>query len=164
MYHLAEINIARMLAPLGDPIMADFVARLDEVNALADSRPGFVWRLQTDGGDATSIRAYDDPQILVNMSVWQSLDALSQFVYASESRHRDVMKQRRRWFERFDGAYMALWWVPQGHIPTVEEGKDRLDYLRSHGETAYAFSFKQTFPAPDAGNEPLTQIPEPCIP
>ncbi len=164
MYHLAEINIARMLAPLDDPIMAGFVDRLDEINALADTSPGFVWRLQTDSGDATAIRPYDDRQILVNMSVWRSLDALSKFVYTSESRHRNVMKQRRQWFERFDGAYMALWWVPEGHTPTVEEGKARLDHLRLHGETGYAFSFKRTFPAPDASNEPLTQVPEPCIP
>src|SRR5450759_4077403 len=116
MYHLAQLNVARMLAPLTDPLMAGFVARLDEINVLADGRPGFVWRLQTEDGDATSIRPFDDDFILVNLSLWASLQDLSSFVYASD--HRQVMKQRRQWFSRFEGSYMALWWVPQGHIPT----------------------------------------------
>jgi heme-degrading monooxygenase HmoA len=162
MYSLAQVNIARALAPLDDPIMADFVARLDEVNALADTSPGFIWRLQTSEGNATAVKAYDDPLIIFNMSVWSSLNDFSSYVYANESLHREVMKQRRRWFQRFDGPYTALWWIPQGHIPTVEEAKERLEYLRMHGETDYAFSIKKQFPSPDAGNQLLTALPEEC--
>jgi hypothetical protein len=146
MYHLAQINIARMLAPLTDPLMAGFVAQLGTINALADSSPGFVWRLQTEEGDATALRPYDDDFILVNLSVWTSVADLSAFVY--KSGHRSVLQQRREWFQHFDGPYMALWWVPNGHIPSVEEAKERLDFLHAHGETEYAFSFKKLFPAP----------------
>ncbi len=162
MYHLAQVNIARMLAPLSDPLMAGFVAKLDEVNALADASPGFIWRFQTSTGNATAVRPYEDDFIIFNMSVWASLEALSHYIYAMESEHRQVMKQRRRWFERFDGPYMALWWIPQGHIPTVEEAKARLESLRIHGETAFAFSFKRPFPAPDARDEELPQFLEEC--
>jgi len=146
MYHLAQVNVARMIAPLTDPQMSAFVARLDEINALADTSPGFIWRLQTPEGDATSIRAFEDDLILVNLSVWASLQDLTSFVYASD--HRQVMKQRRQWFKRFDGPYMALWWVPPDHIPTVEEARERLTHLRTHGETPHAFSFKKSFPVP----------------
>ena len=162
MYHLAQINIARVLAPLSDPLMAEFVAKLDEVNAHADRSLGFIWRLQTAEGNATALRPYEDDLILVNMSVWTSLKALSDYVYSTESPHLHVMKQRRRWFEHFDGPYMALWWIPEGHIPTVEEAKARLEYLRTHGETAYAFSFKRPFPAPDAQDEALPQLLDEC--
>lgn len=163
MHSLAQVNIARMLAPLSNPLMAEFVARLDRVNAFADGSPGFNWRLQTPEGNATDVRAYVDDMILFNMSVWASLEDLARYVYASESMHRDVMKQRRRWFQRFDGPYMALWWVPQGHIPTVEEAKERLEHLRSHGETSYAFSFKKPFPAPDASSEQPSPVFEDCL-
>jgi Domain of unknown function (DUF3291) len=163
MYSLAQVNIARMLAPLSDPLMAEFVARLDTVNAFADASPGFVWRLQTPEGNATDVRAYEDEMILVNMSVWASLEDLTRYVYASESMHRDVMKQRRRWFQRFDGPYMALWWVPQGHISTVEEAKERLEHLRAQGETPHAFTFKKPFPAPDASNIQSAPVFEDCL-
>src|SRR5690348_6893142 len=162
MYHLAQVNIARMIAPLSDPLMAGFVAKLDEVNALADASPGFIWRLQTSDGNATALRPYEDDLILFNMSVWTSLETFSHYVYAMESEHRHVMKQRRRWFERFDGPYQAIWWVPQGHIPTIEEAKERLEYLRVHGETAFAFSLKNPFPAPDTENEALPRFLEEC--
>jgi hypothetical protein len=160
MYHLAQLNVARMLAPLTDPLMAGFVARLDEINALADGRPGFVWRLQTEEGDATSIRPFEDDLILVNLSLWASLQDLSSFVYASD--HRQVMKQRRQWFRRFDGPYMVLWWVPQDHIPTVEEARERLEHLRTHGETPHAFTFKKPFPAPDEIIQSLSVSFEEC--
>jgi hypothetical protein len=146
MHHLAQINIGRIKAPIDDPVMSGFVAWLDVVNAMADSSPGFIWRLQTAEGDATSLRPYEDDRILVNMSVWQSLDELSTFVF--DGLHRQVMKQRRQWFERFSGIYTALWWVPAGHIPTVDEAKERIEYLEAHGPTAYAFTFKEHFPAP----------------
>ncbi len=147
-YHLAQINMARMLAPLTDPVMAGFVEELDAINALADNSPGFLWRLQTSEGNATDIRPFEDDLILVNLSLWASPADLSTFVY--KSRHRQVLQQRSQWFQRFDGPYLALWWVPSGHIPGVEEAKERLAYLRSHGETPYAFTFKKLFPAPEA--------------
>ena len=145
-YHIAQINIGRILAPIGSEIMAEFVAQLPAINALADSTPGFVWRLQTESGDATGIRIYDDEMIAMNMSVWESVDALREYAYKSS--HAGVMRDRKRWFEKFDGQYMALWWVPAGHIPSPQEGKERLDYLCEHGETEYAFSFKNIFPKP----------------
>ena len=145
-YHLAQINIGRILAPIDSPLMAEFVVQLPPINALADSTPGFVWRLQTESGDATSIRIYKDEMIAINMSVWDSVDALREYAY--KSAHAGVMRDRKRWFEKFDGPYMALWWIPAGHIPTPEKGKQRLDYLREHGDTSYAFSFKNIFPLP----------------
>jgi hypothetical protein len=150
MYHLAQINIGRMLAPIDDPLMAEFVARLNIINALADSSPGFIWRLQAESGDATSVRAYDDERIIVNMSVWESPEALTAFVYASD--HRPVMQRRRQWFERFEGPYMALWWVPEGDIPSVEAAKERLEHLRANGPTPYAFTFACAFPAPGSSS------------
>jgi hypothetical protein len=148
MYHLAQVNIARMIAPLSDPRMVGFVDKLDEVNALADTSPGFIWRFQTPEGNAIAVRAYEDDRILFNMSVWDSLETFSHFVYALESAHRNVLRQRRRWFERLDGAYQALWWIPSGHHPTVAEARERLDHLRTHAETALAFSLKTPFPVP----------------
>ena len=145
-YHIAQINIARMFALIHDPIMADFVAQLPPINVLADESPGFVWRLQSEGGDATSIKVYDDDMIIINLTVWESVAALREFVY--KSAHQGVLRDRKRWFEKFDGPYYALWWVPAGHLPSPDEGKQRLDYLREHGDTAYAFSFKNVFPMP----------------
>lgn len=147
-YHLAQINIARMLAPIEDPIMAEFVAQLAPVNALADESPGFVWRLQTEAGDATSIKVYDDDFVIVNLTVWETVDSLREFVY--KSAHQRVLRDRKRWFERFDGPYYALWWIPDGQLPSIEEGKKRLDYLRKQGDSEFAFSFKHVFPPPTA--------------
>jgi uncharacterized protein DUF3291 len=145
-YHIAQINIARMLAPIDDPIMAEFVAQLAPVNALADGSSGFVWRLQTDSGDATSIKVYDDDFIIVNLTVWESVDTLRDFVY--KNAHHGVLRDRKRWFEKFEGPYYALWWIPAGQLPSIEEGKERLDYLRQQGDSAFAFSFKNLFPEP----------------
>ena len=145
-YHIAQINIARMLAPIDDPLMADFVAQLPPVNALAEQSPGFVWRLQSEGGDATSIKVYDDEMIIINLTVWESVDALREYVYKGD--HHAVLRERKRWFEKFDGPYYVLWWIPAGHLPSPEEGKERLDYMREHGETSHAFSFKHLFPKP----------------
>src|SRR4030095_11328917 len=130
-YHIAQINIGRILAPIDDPLMAEFVSQLPPVNALADASPGFVWRLQTESGDATSIRVYEDEMVAINMSVWESVDALREYVYKSV--HSGVLRDRKRWFEKFDGPYMALWWVPSGHIPTPEEGKERLAHVALSG-------------------------------
>jgi Domain of unknown function (DUF3291) len=142
-FQLAQINIARMRAPLDDPIMAEFVENLARINALADASPGFVWRLQSEAGDATNLRPYDDT-ILVNISVWENPESLHD--YAFHSQHVEIMRKRKQWFDKFEGAYIALWWVPLGSIPTVEEAQARLEHLRVHGETAYAFSFKKLFP------------------
>jgi len=143
MHHLAQINIARMLAPIDSPVMAAFVAQLDAINALADGSPGFVWRLKGAGNDATSLRPFPDDFIIVNMSVWESIDALKQFVYRSD--HARVLRDRAKWFEKMGESHTAMWWVPAGHIPTVGEARDRLMHLREHGESAEAFTFRSAF-------------------
>jgi hypothetical protein len=143
---LAQVNIGRALGPIDGPIMSGFVARLDEINALAESSPGFIWRLKTDDGNATSLQPYDDERILINMSVWESPEHLKQFVYRSA--HAQVMRQRKEWFERFKDSTMALWWIAPGHIPTIAEAKERLQYLQFNGESDFAFTFARLFPAP----------------
>ena len=144
-FHLAQINVARALAPLDDPRLAGFVARLDDINALADASPGFVWRLQGDSGNATDIKVSEDPNVIVNMSVWEGLDSLFAYVYRSD--HLQVMSQRRQWFEKPAGAFMALWWLPAGTLPSVEEGIERIALLERSGATPEAFTFKQPFDA-----------------
>jgi len=156
-YHLAQYNIARLVAPLDDPRIADFVADLDRVNSLGDRTPGFVWRHQTAEGNSTSIRVRGDPLILINFTVWESIESLFQFTYRSD--HAELYRRRREWFEAPSEAHLVLWWVPAGHIPTVQEGEDRLDYLRAHGSTPNAFTFKQRFPAPPAGDLPSPGAP-----
>lgn len=146
-FHLAQVNIARMLAPLDDPIMAGFVSRLDELNALAEGAPGYVWRLKTEEGNATSIRVFDDDMLIVNMSVWENIDVL--FTYAYQSQHVEAFRQRRDWFSKMDSHILALWWIPAGHIPTTEEAKQKFDYLNTHGPTPLAFTFKQRFAVPE---------------
>jgi hypothetical protein len=145
-HHLAQLNIARFRLPLDDPAMAGFVAALDPLNAVADAAPGFVWRLQTEEGNATSIHAFEDDLMLINMSVWESADALAGYVYGPD--HVAVMRRRREWAQRMEEAYLVLWWVPAGWIPTIEEAKDRLEHLRRHGPTPQAFTFKKRF-SPD---------------
>lgn len=149
-HHLAQVNIARFRLPAEDPVNADFMNALDRVNALAEGSPGFVWRLTGEGNNATDLKPYDDPNIAVNMSVWESVDALAAFAYRNLE-HRAVMRRRREWFEEVP-VYMALWWVPVGHEPTVEEAKARLALLEKLGPTAEAFTFKQPFAAP-SGND-----------
>jgi ABC-type amino acid transport substrate-binding protein len=126
--------------------MADFVANLPAINALAEHSPGFIWRLQSESGNATSIKVYEDDMIIVNLTVWETPDALRAFVYKSD--HYGFLRERKRWFEKFSAPYYAIWWVPAGHIPTTEEAKERLEYLREHGDTSYSFSFKNLFPEP----------------
>jgi hypothetical protein len=159
--HLAQVNIARLKAPLESPLLAGFVARLDEINALADGSPGFVWRLQVGEGNATYLRPYDDDRILFNMSVWEGLEPLRAYVYLSA--HRELLRQRQEWFSRFEGVYAALWWVPAGHRPSVDEAKKRLAHLQENGPTPWAFSFKEPFP-PDAAVVEATDWSafEPC--
>jgi hypothetical protein len=146
-FELAQLNLAAMRAPLGSPLLADFVANLDRINALADAAPGFVWRLQGDGGDATALRPFGD-NILVNMSVWKDAASLNDYVYKSE--HVAIMRRRKEWFERMTEAYMVLWWVPAGHRPSLAEASARLTQLRTQGPSTEAFTFRQLFPAPDA--------------
>jgi hypothetical protein len=146
--HLAQVNIARGRAPLDHASMAEFVRRIDEINALAEGSPGFVWRLATPAGNALYIRPYDDDRILFNLSVWQSVEALHQFVYRTA--HSELFANRHQWFERFGGATSALWWIPAGHIPDVAEAKQRLALLDQNGPTAQAFTFKTRFPPQDS--------------
>lgn len=149
-FQLAQMNIARLLAPLDSPQLQDFVDNLDRVNALADGSPGFVWRLQTPAGDATTLRPLGD-DVIINMSVWVDVEALNQFVYRSE--HVQIMRRRREWFERMIESHLVMWWVPRGHMPTVEEGIERLNHLRQHGPSAYAFNVRKAFPPPDQADE-----------
>jgi hypothetical protein len=138
-FHLAQINIARLIAPVDDPRIADFVAQLDTINALAERSEGFVWRLKSESGNATDVAYSDDPLIVVNMSVWESVEALKTFTYRSG--HVSPLKDRARWFERPSQAHYCLWWIPAGHTPTVAEGRTRLDHYRAHGDSEYAFWF-----------------------
>jgi Domain of unknown function (DUF3291) len=157
---LAQVNIGRLLEPLDSPLLADFVAALEPVNAQAEAAPGFVWRLQTEEGNATSIAAFEweGPHVIVNMSVWESVEALAAYVYGNEV-HRQVLRCRRTWFERMDEAYAALWWIPRGHIPSTSEAEERVLSLRQDGPTPYAFTLRQPFPAP--GSDVLTPIRSP---
>ncbi len=145
-YHLAQVNIATARAPLDNPIMQGFVDQLDAINALADNSPGFVWRLQTDDGDATALQVFDDERIIVNISVWESLDALKTYVYAGD--HLTVLKNKKSWFEKMTGPTLALWWIPKGHIPSIDEAKAALETLKARGSSPEAFTFAKPFPAP----------------
>ena len=147
-YHIAQINVGRVLGPMDGDIMAEFKANLDPINALAEQTPGFVWRLKSDSGnDATSIHVYEDEYLLLNMSVWESIEALRQYTY--NSTHTDFVRQRARWFERLQEHILTLWWIPAGHTPTAQEGKEKLAYLNEPGATPLAFTFKQAFTVED---------------
>ena len=158
-YHLAELNIATLRAPLDSPELADFVANLDRINKLADDSPGFVWRLQTEEGDATELRPLGENTI-INLTVWRDIEALKDYVYRSA--HVEFMRRRKEWFERMSDAYMVLWWVRAGHIPTLQEAIARLEHLRQHGPSAHAFTFRKAFAAPDAldAQDPSTPLLE----
>jgi hypothetical protein len=142
-YNIAQVNIGRIRAELDDPMMVGFVNRLDEINALADASPGFVWRLIANEGNATYLRPFDDPWMLLNMSVWDSVEHLRQFVF--QTAHRELLRQRHAWFEKLSDVYAALWWVPSGHIPSVHEAKQRLQHLEKNGPTQFAFTFQTMF-------------------
>ena len=145
-YHVAQLNLARLRAPLESPGLAAFVAALDPINALAEQSPGYVWRLQTEEGNATSIHVFDDEMIILNMSVWESVEALSEFTYRSD--HRHIMARRREFFERPSDLYLVLWWIPAGTVPTPQDGVARLELLRRTGPSPDAFTFKSPFPPP----------------
>jgi hypothetical protein len=145
-YQLAQINIGRLIAPMGDPKIAEFVAQLGPINAIADLAPGFVWRLQSESGNATDIAYNDDPSIVVNLSVWESLEALRDYAY--KSGHRKVLRDRAKWFAKMDRPHYCLWWIPAGHIPTIAEGRERLEHYQTRGATPYSFWFSQEYPQP----------------
>jgi len=156
-YELAQLNIGIIKGPMDSPLMAEFAANLQRINALAERSPGFVWRLQTEAGDATAIRPFADQNMLVNMSVWRDIAALSAYVY--DSAHVELMRRRREWFERMQEAFLVLWWVPEGHRPSVTEAIGKLGILRAKGPTADAFSFHHAFPPPGAAQAPSRAAP-----
>ena len=143
--HLAQVNIAKALAPLDAPLMQGFVDQLEHINRLAEASPGFIWRLQTDAGDATALKPFADELIIVNLSVWDSLEALQHYVYSGD--HLSVLRDKKQWFEKPRTPILALWWIPAGHIPSVEEAKQALATLIEQGPTPTAFSFAKPFPA-----------------
>ena len=153
-FAVAQVNIGRLRAPLDSPQLAGFMAALDPVNATADAAPGFIWRLQTEDGNATAVRAFEWDQagsagVILNMSVWESVEALAAFVYSQP--HRQVLRRRREWFETMAEAYLALWWAPRGHVPTTGDAEARIRHLRAHGPTPHAFTLRVHFPPPGAG-------------
>lgn len=159
-FHLAEINIGRLAAPLDSPQLKDFVDNLDRINALAEASPGFVWRLTGEGNNATDIRPFDgDPMMAINMSVWTDIAALGAYVYRSD--HVPIMRRRREFFEVPTEAFMALWWVPAGHAPSIAEGIERLEHFRRCGPTPFAFSFREPFTPADSG-EPAAPVLDEC--
>ena len=145
-HHLAQVNLGRIVAPLDDPRLQGFVDGLAPLNAIADGSPGFVWRLQDDSGDATSFRLFDDELLVINLSVWESVEALKAFAYGSD--HVGYLRRRRDWFEPMSEAFLALWWVTAGTVPTPEQAVDRVEHLRANGPTPEAFTFRQVFPPP----------------
>jgi hypothetical protein len=154
-FHLAQVNISRLLAPLDSELLADFVAALDPVNAAGDAAPGFGWRLQTEDGDATAVRIFDDPDLIVNLTVWTDLASLGDFVFGSG--HVEIMRRRRTWFAKPDEAMTALWWIPAGTRPSVADAEQRLTALRELGPTPFAFTMRAPFPPPAAGVEVLPE-------
>ena len=152
-YSLAQLNVGQAVAPLEDVVMADFISWLDEINALAERSPGFLWRLQGASGNNTDLKVSDDPLFIVNLSVWSSIDALYDFTYRTD--HKAVFKRRHEWFERLGRPTTVLWWQPAGTVPTAAEALERLDHLTSHGPTSKAFTFKEHYPPPDASDRDL---------
>ncbi len=151
-FHLAQVNIATARAALDDPLMAGFNARLEPLNALADAAPGFVWRLQSEAADALAARLFDNPRLLFNLTLWESVEALEAYVYGSN--HVEAVRKRRDWFERPEGAALALWWIEAGSLPGVEDAKWRLEKIWSDGPTDEAFNFRHRFPAPSGDDLP----------
>jgi len=145
-YWLAQLNVALARHEMDSIHMHGFVSRLEEIDSLADRAPGFVWRLQTEEGDSTAIRVFDEPLMLINLSVWEDLETLRQFVFKSS--HAELLKNRAAWFRKMESNHLALWWIPRGHVPSIEEAKEKLDCIRQHGPTQEAFSLAKPFPPP----------------
>ena len=156
--HLAQINIARFRLPADHPINAEFINNLDRVNAIAETQPGFVWRLIGEGNDALDLKAFDDQNVAINMSVWTDLESLAAFAYRNED-HRAIMRRRREWFEKIE-FHLVLWWIDAGHLPTIDEAKARFEMLRLTGPTEGAFTFKEPFPAP--GESDISPVLDEC--
>ncbi|WP_347926310.1 DUF3291 domain-containing protein [Pontimicrobium sp. SW4] len=146
-YYLAQVNIAKMLAPIDDPIMADFVNNLDRINAVADKSEGFIWRLQGIESNATAIKAFDDDTLIINMSVWEDMEALFNYTYKSD--HVAIFARRKEWFSRIKDMHMVFWFIPEGHTPSPKEARERLEYANTHGTSPYAFTFKDKFTVND---------------
>jgi hypothetical protein len=159
-YQLAQLNVGTIKGPIDSPVMADFVANLDRINALAEQSPGFVWRLQGDGGNATTLATPLGENVIPNMSVWEDVASLNHYVY--KTAHVEIMKRRKEWFERMQDAFVVLWWVPHGHRPTIAEAMERLDHLRAHGSSERAFTFRDARPAPDAPAHPAPAFGDAC--
>ena len=149
-WNLAQVNIARMLAPLDDPVMADFVNNLDRINALAEQNEGFIWRLVDESNNATSIKIFDDDYLVVNMSVWKSIDHLFDFTY--KTAHIEILKRKKEWFTKLSDAHLACWYVPESYTPTIRDAEERLNYINQHGITPFAFTFKERFTFKDLLN------------
>lgn len=147
-YHLAQVNIALARDDMVSETMHGFVSRLAEINALAEKSEGFIWRLQEESGDATAIRIFDDPLLLVNMSVWADLESLKAYVYKSS--HVELIRDRDAWFHKMKDMHQALWWIPAGQTPSLGEAKERIEHIRKNGPTPYSFTFARNFPAPSA--------------
>ncbi|WP_298346049.1 DUF3291 domain-containing protein [uncultured Algibacter sp.] len=143
-YHLAQVNIAKRLAPMDDPIMQDFINNVEKINAIADEAEGFIWRMQDEDKDLGA-EIFQDDTLLINMSVWESLVSL--FNYTYKSGHIEVFKRKKEWFSKMKMVHMAFWYIPEGYEPTFQDAKQRLDYLNKYGDTPYAFSFKSKFSA-----------------
>ncbi|QWX84709.1 DUF3291 domain-containing protein [Cellulophaga sp. HaHaR_3_176] len=153
MSYLAQINIAKMVDAIDSPVMADFVNNLDRINQLAENSDGFIWRLIEADNNATELNVFDDNFIIVNMSVWETMDALFKFTYSSN--HVEIFKRKKEWFHKMKEMHMAFWYVQESVMPSSEEAKERLNYLRKYGESPYAFTFKSKFTAVDAENYTL---------
>jgi len=149
-WELAQLNIASLVAPIDSPVLADFVAELDRINGIADHSEGFVWRLQSDDGNATDLESGFGPEFIVNMSVWRSMEDLHNYVY--KTAHAQIMSRRKEWFHRMTDAYTVLWWVREGHRPTLVEAETNLALLRSEGPGPNAFTFKKSYPKPSQTN------------
>ena len=145
-YQLAQLNIARFKKPADHPDNAEFVNNLDRVNKIAETQPGFVWRFTGNGNDALDVHAYEDPNIAVNMSIWSDLESLGAFVYRNKD-HLAIMRRRNEWFEKTK-MHLVLWWVEEGHIPTIDEAKSKQELLVKHGSSKDAFTFRQPHPPP----------------
>jgi hypothetical protein len=156
-HELAQVNIARLKAPLDSPQLKDFVDNLDPVNADAEAADGYVWRLKGDSGDATDVSVFGDEWLIINLTMWRDTNALTAYMY--QGRHREMLARRREWFERVQEAMTALWWVPAGHRPTVAEAESRLLHLRTNGPTPYAFTLRTSFP-PQGAKPVLGEVPE----
>ena len=157
-YQLAQLNIARFKKPAEHPDNADFVNNLERVNAIAEAQPGFIWRLVGEQDNAMDVRAYDDPNVIVNLSVWEDMDSLAAFVYRNKE-HRSIMRRREEWFEKME-FYLVLWWVKAGHQPSEHEAKERLALLQERGPGTDAFTFRYPFPAP--GESDIDPVMDRC--